>query len=91
MSSTARYPAGYNIGVNDGPAAGQTVPHVHMHLIPDSLATGLTRRWIFRRADYWSASGGESDDMKTAAQSAGGFRQHPSHNGPVCTPPTSRC
>lgn len=27
-------PAGYNIGVNDGPAAGQTVLHAHIHLIP---------------------------------------------------------
>lgn len=27
-------PDGFNIGINDGPAAGQTVPHVHMHLIP---------------------------------------------------------
>jgi diadenosine tetraphosphate (Ap4A) HIT family hydrolase len=27
-------PAGYNIGVNVGPAAGQTVKHVHIHLIP---------------------------------------------------------
>lgn len=27
-------PAGYNIGVNVGEAAGQTIPHVHMHLIP---------------------------------------------------------
>src|SRR4051812_47603502 len=27
-------PAGFNIGINDGPAAGQTVPHLHMHLIP---------------------------------------------------------
>ena len=31
----ARYaPQGYNIGVNVGEAAGQTVPHVHVHLIP---------------------------------------------------------
>lgn len=31
----ARYhPAGYNAGVNCGEAAGQTVPHVHLHLIP---------------------------------------------------------
>lgn len=28
------HPAGYNVGVNDGPAAGQTVPHLHIHLIP---------------------------------------------------------
>jgi ATP adenylyltransferase len=25
---------GFNIGVNNGAAAGQTVPHVHIHLIP---------------------------------------------------------
>lgn len=25
---------GYNIGINEGPAAGQTIPHVHIHLIP---------------------------------------------------------
>lgn len=27
-------PAGYNIGVNVGDAAGQTVPHLHVHVIP---------------------------------------------------------
>src|SRR5437016_11373164 len=27
-------PDGYNVGVNVGVAAGQTVMHVHMHLIP---------------------------------------------------------
>lgn len=27
-------PADYNIGVNDEAAAGQTVPHLHIHLIP---------------------------------------------------------
>ncbi|WP_239482690.1 HIT domain-containing protein [Paraburkholderia sp. C35] len=27
-------PDGFNIGINDGPAAGQTVPHLHIHLIP---------------------------------------------------------
>jgi diadenosine tetraphosphate (Ap4A) HIT family hydrolase len=27
-------PAGFNIGVNVGEAAGQTVPHLHVHLIP---------------------------------------------------------
>lgn len=27
-------PAAYNIGVNIGEAAGQTIMHVHMHLIP---------------------------------------------------------
>ena len=27
-------PAGYNLGINVGEVAGQTVPHVHLHLIP---------------------------------------------------------
>ena len=27
-------PAGYNIGINVGEAAGQTVGHLHVHLIP---------------------------------------------------------
>ncbi len=27
-------PAGYNVGVNVGAAAGQTIKHVHVHLIP---------------------------------------------------------
>ncbi len=28
------HPSGYNIGINVGPAAGQTVMHLHVHLIP---------------------------------------------------------
>jgi diadenosine tetraphosphate (Ap4A) HIT family hydrolase len=27
-------PAGWNVGINVGAAAGQTVMHVHVHLIP---------------------------------------------------------
>jgi diadenosine tetraphosphate (Ap4A) HIT family hydrolase len=28
------HPDGYNIGVNEGKAAGQTIPHLHIHVIP---------------------------------------------------------
>jgi diadenosine tetraphosphate (Ap4A) HIT family hydrolase len=52
-------PAGYNIGINDGPAAGQTVPHLHIHLIPryagdrEDPRGGV--RWVMpEKADYWS-------------------------------------
>lgn len=52
-------PAGYNIGINDGPAAGQTVPHLHVHLIPrypdepGDPRGGI--RWVVpEKADYWS-------------------------------------
>ena len=53
------HPDGFNIGVNDGAAAGQTVPHLHVHLIPRYLGDcGDPRggvRWIFPdKAKYWS-------------------------------------
>ena len=52
-------PDGYNIGINDGPAAGQTVPHLHIHLIPryagDRADPRGGVRWIIpEKADYWS-------------------------------------
>jgi len=28
------HPAGFNIGINVGEPAGQTIPHAHIHLIP---------------------------------------------------------
>jgi diadenosine tetraphosphate (Ap4A) HIT family hydrolase len=54
-----RNPAGFNIGINDGIAAGQTVMHLHVHLIPrysgDRPDPRGGIRWIFPdRADYWS-------------------------------------
>jgi diadenosine tetraphosphate (Ap4A) HIT family hydrolase len=53
------HPNGYNIGINDGPAAGQTVPHLHLHLIPRYLGDlpdprGGVRWVIPEKADYWS-------------------------------------
>jgi len=53
-------PDGYNIGINDGEAAGQTVMHLHVHLIPRFKGDiGDPRggvRWIFPdKADYWSS------------------------------------
>lgn len=51
-------PQGFNIGVNDGPVAGQTVPHVHMHLIPrfagDVADPRGGVRWVIpSKAKYW--------------------------------------
>mgnify|MGYP003822123259 FL=1 len=49
---------GFNIGVNEGTAAGQTVMHVHLHLIPryhgDQPDPRGGIRWIFPdKARYW--------------------------------------
>lgn len=51
-------PDGYNIGLNVGEAAGQTVAHTHFHVIPRRLGDvddprgGV--RWVLpRNAAYW--------------------------------------
>ena len=51
-------PDGYNIGINNGAAAGQTVMHLHLHLIPryagDTADARGGVRWIFPdKAAYW--------------------------------------
>lgn len=51
-------PDSYNIGINDGPAAGQTVPHLHIHVIPryqgDQVDPRGGVRWIIpEKAKYW--------------------------------------
>jgi len=51
-------PDGFNIGVNDGLAAGQTVDHAHVHVIPrytgDVPDPRRGIRWIIsERAKYW--------------------------------------
>lgn len=51
-------PSGFNIGLNDGEAAGQTVMHCHIHLIPrypgDMPDPRGGVRWIIPdKAKYW--------------------------------------
>ena len=60
-------PDGYNVGFNSGIAAGQTVPHVHIHVIPRyhgdvTDPTGGIRHVIPAKANYlrWSLAARES-------------------------------
>ena len=51
-------PDAYNIGINDGETAGQTIPHLHVHLIPrykgDSKDPRGGVRWVIpEKARYW--------------------------------------
>jgi len=51
-------PDGYNIGINDGEAAGQTVMHLHVHLIPRYKGDtedprGGVRHIFPGKAKYW--------------------------------------
>jgi diadenosine tetraphosphate (Ap4A) HIT family hydrolase len=61
-------PHGYNIGINDGVAAGQTVMHLHVHLIPrytgdlEDPRGGV--RWVIpHKADYWSGPRDSGTDV----------------------------
>lgn len=54
-------PDAFNIGINDGVAAGQTVLHLHIHLIPrykgDRADPRGGVRWVIpEKADYWTKS-----------------------------------
>lgn len=58
----AHAPDAYNIGLNDGAAAGQTMSHLHLHVIPRYAAdVGDPRggiRWVLpKRAAYWKQAG----------------------------------
>jgi diadenosine tetraphosphate (Ap4A) HIT family hydrolase len=58
MIKNEHNPDGFNIGVNDGEAAGQTVMHLHIHLIPRYLGDiedprGGVRWVIPENAPYW--------------------------------------
>ena len=51
-------PDGYNIGINDGQAAGQTVMHLHIHIVPRCRGDkadprGGIRALFPEKAAYW--------------------------------------
>lgn len=59
LISQSYRPDGYNVGINNGAAAGQTVPHVHIHVIPrydgdvEDPRGGV--RWVIpSKANYWA-------------------------------------
>jgi len=59
-------PDGFNIGVNVGEAAGQTVPHLHVHVIPRYRGDipdprGGIRHVIPGRGNYLAQLGGHAE------------------------------
>lgn len=66
------HPAGYNVGFNDRPAAGQTVDHLHIHVIPryrGDMADprGGVRHVIPERGNYLSVGEGEATSTLDSA------------------------
>src|SRR5262249_6288453 len=63
-------PAGFNIGVNVGTAAGQTVPHLHVHVIPrypgdvPDPRGGL--RWVIStKVNYFAIANQTSEEFES--------------------------
>jgi diadenosine tetraphosphate (Ap4A) HIT family hydrolase len=60
-------PTGYNVGINVGMASGQTIMHVHVHLIPRFLGdthdpTGGVRNVIPGKGPYEGGGGRRTED-----------------------------
>ncbi len=58
LLDASHHPDGYNIGINHGRAGGQSVPHLHIHLIPryqgDKEDPRGGVRWVLPdKARYW--------------------------------------
>jgi diadenosine tetraphosphate (Ap4A) HIT family hydrolase/HKD family nuclease len=74
-------PDGYNVGFNSGSAAGQTVPHVHIHVIPRYLGDmpdprGGVRHVIPNKGNYL-ADKSEKSGTQPALSLATGYPHHP--------------
>ncbi len=51
------HPEGFSIGINDGRAAGQTIEHAHVHVIPRYEADAASMHWpIAEKTAYWCPS-----------------------------------
>lgn len=69
-------PDGYNVGFNSGSAAGQTVPHVHIHVIPRYLGDmhdprGGVRHVIPDKGNYLTGKSTTSDTQALLALTTG--------------------
>ena len=65
-----RTPDGFNIGVNVGAAAGQTVGHAHVHVIPRYVGDlpdprGGVRWVIPAKADYWTDRAASTQELSS--------------------------
>jgi superfamily II DNA or RNA helicase/diadenosine tetraphosphate (Ap4A) HIT family hydrolase len=82
LDAEAPKPDGYNIGINVGEAAGQTVHHLHVHVIPRYRGDmddprGGVRHVIPGRGNYLAAAGGSREPPRRAPPLTTGGPQDP--------------
>lgn len=53
-SNTASSPPAFNIAIQDGPTAGQTVPHVHVHILPRQAGDYERNDDIYTDIEEWA-------------------------------------
>jgi diadenosine tetraphosphate (Ap4A) HIT family hydrolase len=81
-------PDGYNVGFNSGSAAGQTVPHVHIHVIPRYLGDmpdprGGVRHVIPGKGNYLTGTSPASERQgPTSGRSGECVEKEQSHESP---------
>ncbi|KAK0391104.1 hypothetical protein NLU13_0606 [Sarocladium strictum] len=64
----------FNVGVQDGPAAGQTVPHVHVHIIPRVEGDLENSDYIYVKMNGEEGNvGGALWDVKERPKAKGAF------------------
>lgn len=55
---------GFNVGQNNGRAANQIVPHVHVHIIPRFSHDSPDGKWPVRRVAHYNELIGTADKIK---------------------------
>jgi bis(5'-adenosyl)-triphosphatase len=53
-SKEQRCPLGFNVAVQDGPQAGQSVPHVHVHILPRVSGDLERNDDVYEALELWS-------------------------------------
>jgi bis(5'-adenosyl)-triphosphatase len=67
-------PLGFNVAVQDGPQAGQSVPHVHVHVLPRVSGDLARNDDVYEALELWSprpqGATGESSASRTRLEVA---------------------